>query len=231
MTPDLRRREVSSRPLDSLRRALARTGPVALVLLASLSGSGCADSPSSPAPVPIPTPTPTPPPCAGLVLSAVSSDPARDAGPSSHPDLVRFRATVSGCQLGMTITFAPGTLSRDDTHWAVSLDTDENATTGFSGRDSLHTDAAAMGAEYFVDRGSDSSFATVTATGAAGGGGTVPVTIAGDQVSLVIPMAMLGNDDGRMVFSVTVSRQLAPGTTTTILDYLPNPGVPLPRTR
>jgi hypothetical protein len=224
-------REIRSWPLDGLRRALARTGPVALVLLACLSGPGCSDSPSSPSPTPPqPTPTPTPPPCAGLVLSAVASDPARDAGPDSQPDLVRFRATVSGCQLGMTLTFAPGTLSRNDTHWQVSLDSDENAATGFSGRDSLHLDAAAMGADYFVERGSDGNHADVE--NAVGGViQTVPVTIAGDQLSLVVPMATLGDDDGRMVFSVTVARQLAPGATTAILDYLPDKGVPLPRTR
>lgn len=231
MTIEARRRGIGHPHLvDRLGRpGAARTGTIALLVLACLSAPGCGGSPASPAP--LPTPPPTPPPCAGLVLSAVMSDPAGDVWLSTNPDLVGFRAAVADCQLTLTITFAPGTLSPGKAAWQVSLDTDENAATGFPGRDAGNTDAAAMGAEYFVERDTDDSIARVKAPWVPAANGTVPVTIAGNQLVLVLPLTMLGNDDGRMVFSVIVSRVLGPGANTAILDYLPDRGAALPRTR
>ncbi len=130
----------------------------------------------------------------------------------------------------MNLTFAPGTLAAD-TFWEILLDTDENPATGFSGRSSNHWDAGAMGAEYMVLRGANSSVATIERAVAPFGQETIPITTTGDQVGIVIPLAKLGDDDGRMTFSLSSSRQLSADRYTAILDFLPDLGQPLPRTR
>jgi hypothetical protein len=167
------------------------------------------------------------------------SDPAGDAAAwglsAPPPDLVEFRAAVSGCQLSVTIVFAPGGFSAALTGWSVSLDTDENPATGFTGRNSLHVDPASMGAEYLLEVGATSSQVDVRRS-AAGGGfaaahGTVPATIEGDQVSFVVPLEMLGGDDGRMVFSVSSAIRLSSSSSSPVLDYLPDLYSALPRTR
>jgi hypothetical protein len=199
--------------------------------------AGCGGSPTSPASA-TPQASSTPQACAGLTLSAAMSDPTGDAGPwgsYAPPDLASFRAAVSGCQLSVTIVFAPGAFSLASTSWSLALDTDEDPATGFSGRNSGHIDPGSMGAEYLVEASATGIEAEVRRS-ASGGGfaaphGAVPVTIAGDQVSFVIPLEMLGGDDGRMVLSVTAAIRLTPTTSSPLLDYLPDLYTALPRTR
>jgi hypothetical protein len=53
----------------------------------------------------------------------------------------------------------------------------------------------------------------------------VPVSFpAADQLRVVVPLAMLGNDDGRMKFKVTSAQFLTDTTATGITDYMPNAG-------
>jgi hypothetical protein len=217
--------------------AMGRAGAISLVCL-SLVGCGDSKTPTSPT-SPSPQPTSTPMACAGLVLSAAMSDATGDALtgglPRPGPDLTEVRAAVSGCQLSMTIVFAPGTLSLADTSWQVLLDTDEDPATGVPGRNANHADPTAIGADYLVQRGSESGLADVFRSAGSGGFtgpvATVPVAIDGDQVSFVVPLAVLGGDDGRLVFSVNDEAQLSSGTFTPVLDYLPDLGAALPRTR
>jgi hypothetical protein len=215
---------------------------VAALLLSCLPWVGCGgDSPTRPTPQATLTPTPTPAPraCDGLVLMGAMADRQGEVPTSglSHPaaDLADARVTIADCRVTLTITFAAGTFSRDVTQWQVSLDTDENPATGFSGRDALHSDAAAMGADFFVENTTDPSRAEVISFSPSGGSGGVdggvPVTIDGDQVRVEVPLAMLGDDDGRFIFSITVSNRLSQGGFSVVLDYLPDRGADLPRTR
>jgi hypothetical protein len=196
--------------------------------------AGCGGS----TPTALPTPAPTPTPCLAAGTSGTLSDRAGDVPDKSVsspvPDLVNAHLAVTDCQLTVALTFAPGTLSRLVTDWQVGLDTDENPATGFSGRNSNHDDAQLMGADYTivssqdVDRGavrsylSGSGFTTV---------GTVPLVFEGDRLSFVVPLSLLGRDDGRLAFEANTAIRIGSGTSTPILDYLPDLRAALPRTR
>jgi len=47
-----------------------------------------------------------------------------------------------------------------------------------------------------------------------------------DQLRVVVPLALLGNDDGRMRFKITCAQYLSDTTTTGIIDYMPDAGAP-----
>lgn len=161
-------------------------------LAATLAGCGSGPSqPSSPSP------------------SATVSDPAGDAVPrpsvAVSPDLTAATAAVASGALTITVSFAPGTLSQTDTLTSITLDVDENPATGSPGIDSGATDATQMGTDYVINavapRGSTqavvlravgNAYQFVTA-------GTAAVTFpVANQMRVTVPLAVVGNDDGRM---------------------------------
>jgi len=119
------------------------------------------------------------------------------------PDLVGATIDVTSGNLTGTISFAPGTLSHANTFACFMLDVDENASTGAPapGGD------ASLGYDYsicaVVPRGSTTAQVSRLGGGTATSVGSVPVTFpTADQIRFVVPMSLLGNDDGRMAFKV-----------------------------
>jgi hypothetical protein len=119
------------------------------------------------------------------------------------PDLVGATIDVRGGNLTATISFAPGTLSHTNTFACFMLDVDENASTGSpapGGDQSLGYDYSICAV---VPRGSTTAQVSQLGGGVATGIGSVPVTFpTPDQMRFVVPLSLLGNDDGRMAFKV-----------------------------
>jgi hypothetical protein len=121
------------------------------------------------------------------------------------PDLVSAALDVTSGNLTATIAFAPGTLSHTDTSACLQLDVDEDAATGnrSPGGD------VALGFDYSVcgvaPRGSTTAQVSRLGGATAVGVGSVPVTFpSADSIRFTVPLALVGNDDGRMAFKVSV---------------------------
>jgi hypothetical protein len=120
----------------------------------------------------------------------------------------------------------------------VWLDIDNNAATGNRGTDTTCTaDNGVLGADFVIvfGPGEDGSvrarvqrYAGPSCNDFVVAGYTAPGTVMVDSSSarVVVPLAMLGNDDGRFAFKVTTSRALGTGLTTAVLDRMTNPGLP-----
>jgi hypothetical protein len=168
-------------------------------------------------------------------LTGSITDPAGDAVPrpgvSAVPDLVGATIGVGGGTLTITVSFVPGTLSQTQTFFQVQLDTDENPGTGFSGVDSSHSDANAIGADYTIEAVSPRNSTQALIRRAIGPDqlttvGTTSVSFPTvDQARIVVPLTMLGNDDGRLKFKVVCSQWLSDTTGTGITDYMPDVGL------
>lgn len=204
-----------------LERRATSSFVAGLLALAACGGSGTPSSPSSPSTL------------VGTVTDPVGDTVSTSLGGVS-PDLVSGTIDISGGNLALTISFAPGTLSPTHTLFNANLDTDENAATGFPSQ------PGALGVDYFI-RGvvpRNSTRATVSHVAGNGSCLAVPCTVVGtssvtfptaDQVRVTIPLTSLGNDDGRMKFEVIVLQHLTDDTTTETLDRMPDrdraPGV------
>jgi hypothetical protein len=163
------------------------------------------------------------------------TDPAGDSVPTSSvavsPDLVSGTVEISGGNLTLTVSFAPGTLSHTQTLFNANLDTDEDPATGFP------SEPGSLGVDSFI-RGvvpRNSTQATVFHVTGNSSCAAVPCTLVGtstvtfqtaDQVRVTIPLALLGNDDGRMKFEVIALQYLTDDTTTQTLDTMPDRGQP-----
>ena len=125
------------------------------------------------------------------------------------------------------------------------LDTDEHAATGHQGSDSLCTaDNGVIGVEHIVDFGTGSIASVVY-----GGNGTqasvlpfagpscnqfggVTLTASGsvsyvtDGVDVTFPLALVGNDDGRLRFKVLSYGNLGGNAFTGVLDRMSEAGQP-----
>jgi len=118
------------------------------------------------------------------------------------PDLVGATIDVRGGNLTATISFAPGTLSHTNTFACLMLDVDENASTGAPapGGEPLGYDYSICGV---VPRASTSAQVSQLGGGVATNISSVAATFpTADQVQFVVPLSVLGNDDGRMAFKV-----------------------------
>jgi hypothetical protein len=164
----------------------------------------------------------------GVTITNTVTDPAGDA-PVGEPDLVSATAQAENGTLTLTVQFASGTRA-PTTRATFDLDIDGNPSTGFPGIDAGNSDRALMGVEYLIQMGSDfvgptlrilhwngASFDVVT--------NSVPITFTTDGISAVIPLSLLGNDDGQLNYKVTVQRQVSEVGFTGILDYMPDVGV------
>lgn len=220
------------------RSVEARGLGMAVGVVLAMSLGGCGGGTPTAGNAPTASSAPTTVPCLGVNTSGAMADPAGDVPETSVsspvPDLIDARAAIADCRLTMTLTFAPGTFSRMVTHWQIGLDTDENPASGFSGRNSAHDDAHLMGADYLITSSPDVDRGAVRQYVAGSGFttlGSVPLVIEGDRLSFVVPLSMLGSDDGRLVFEVSAAIRIGSTTSTPILDYLPDLHAALPRTR
>jgi len=145
------------------------------------------------------------------------------------PDLVAATITVSGGNLAATISFVPGTLSHSDTLACLLLDVDENPATGGP----FTIDTTAIGYDYSVcavnPRRSTTAQVSRLGGGSSVGIGSVPATFPSDnQVSFTVPLLLLGNDDGRLMFKVAAVQFVDdPGVFNTgTVDLMPDAGRP-----
>ena len=190
--------------------------------------SGCSDSSNG-------TSTTGPSAPGSSPLSGTLTDPAGDvvatASVPNPPDLIAATIDVASQTLNLIVTFAPGTLA-PQTGFRLHLDTDENAATGsqiFIGEGNN-----AIGADYAVTgfNPHDPSRAALQRNLTGGSPsflGTLDVVMETNVRRVSIPLAQLGNDDGRLQFKVECYQVIASsGTTQTIAqgDLIPNFGLP-----
>jgi hypothetical protein len=127
---------------------------------------------------------------------------------------VRATVEVSAGNVTVAVRVAPGTFAQSTTRFTVLMNTDQNLSTG----------TGTLGVEYFVQMGGmfgnradivksdgDVVVGSGTASFAAGG------------IDAIVPLALIGNDDGRMDFKVFAS---AGPVWPDILDRMPDEGLP-----
>src|SRR5262245_30441187 len=167
------------------------------VVLGTLIGiTACRDTPVTPAPPPI---------------RGMATDPIGDAtrsqaqGAAVSPDLVSATLEIpSGGPMHVSIRWAPGTFSPATTYMSLSLDTD---------------DIPGNGPEFIVgyDVGGQVRVSRFVPTNQLQTIGDVPVTFVANGLDAAIPLAMLGNDDGRMGFRVSTGIDLLRGGLVTVI--------------
>jgi len=134
----------------------------------------------------------------------------------ASPDIVRATADVASCSVKFSIRLAGGTFDATTTLLIIQIDTDQNVSTG------------RFGAEYIVSMGdrdgegnsaligkSDATASTFVTTG------TVPATSVGDGMDVTVPLSMLGNDEGKLNFSVQAFAHLPGMATSSTIDSTP----------
>lgn len=123
----------------------------------------------------------------------------------------------------ISVRCAPGTFSPPTTLVQFELDVDQSPVTGspFEG----------LGLDYIVDMGSSFYGGQAQVSRFIGGTqyqavGNVPISVVADGIDVGIPLSLIGNDDGRLDFGVITSFYLGGNGFSTILDYMPDRGVP-----
>jgi hypothetical protein len=160
------------------------------------------------------------------------TDPTGDGDAAGNNDLVFARAEVIGDDIKFTVQLAPGTFDPNTTTLTIGLDTDQNVLTGHAGLDEhCSIDSGIIGVDYIVQFSSSAYGTTGLVYKHSGGCNsfTGPVMITGatftaDGGAISIPLAALGNDDGRLNFKVISTRYLGGGGWTGIIDVMPNVG-------
>ena len=148
----------------------------------------------------------------------VITDPAGDAT-SGRPDVIQVDASSDNVNVYIDVTFTADT-NMDDLFGIIGLDTDQNASTGSPFGSLVGNPAIDIGIEVGID------FGDVPGTGLAllssaqfPQGTSIPAQIDGQKLRLVIPLTLLGNDDGNLnLAGVTTDRFFA------FDDYFPNSG-------
>lgn len=171
-------------------------------------------------------------------LTGVVNDPTGDTfadGPAPYPDLVEASARVQSGSCTFSVRFAPGTYNSALTGTQLLLDTDQNPASGYPGSDSSGVnDVGIIGCEYIVSADMPTSSAAVLRYDASAGGFTYlgnfgSVTTLVDGFDVMLPLAAIGNDDGRMNFKIICYTNLPGSGSTGVLDYMPNVGQPAGR--
>ena len=158
--------------------------------------------------------------CLPLQLSAgpvpgTVTDPDNDAFPSDNPapfpDLVSASVTSDGTDLHLSVRFKPGTFDQALTAAQFNLDTDQNPATGNPGTDgSCVTDAEELGVDFVLDMGADLGMDARLLGSSGCRIFTAPVMVpnavvfVADGMDAVVPLAMLGSDDGLLNFKVAL---------------------------
>lgn len=194
-----------------MKRALS-----AFAMMSGVALSGCHKDSTSPTQ----TPTPTPP----TYPKVTAADPVGDtigvpvAG-IVQPDLTSISATHDSLDLVVTLTFSSAVTpsnSADAAHAVggfIDLDTDQNANTGVGGSVGSFTDlfrpdtsnSAGLRIEYVVTLFVDSAgLATVVNEVSGTDVGAITPTFSGSTVTLRIPLALIGHDDGNVNLAAIV---------------------------
>jgi hypothetical protein len=160
---------------------------------------------------------------AGTIGFGSLSDPLGDA---VGADIISASVTIDSSQTALfSMTYAPGT-SLGDAAGTFNLDLDKNPLTGAPGVDTGHNDSALMGTDYVFTMDGTAFGGQASVYRFVGPGwasvGQFPVTYLGTTEQVTIPLSALGGDDGAMNFTGVSQQNLAPGTYTTIQDYIPD---------
>ena len=170
---------------------------------------------------------------AGTATDAVG-DAIPWAGVAVSPDLIFARGTINAGHLILNVRFAPGTFSSSTTLVTVNLDTDQDPRTGQPGINGQGTmDADQIGSEFIVVMGSSTNGEQAQISRYIGPPpnrftqiGHAPVTFFDDGMEVTIPLSTLGVDCGGINFKVVCSSRISASGFTSILDVLPNVGLP-----
>lgn len=183
-----------------IRRIASRLVPVFVVICVPGASSVFAQTPASPA--------------HGLIHAEIrdtSVDSLPDVRVPVSPDLVLAVVDVGTADVAFKFRFRPGSFDRSTTRLAVDLDIDQNAATGVGGVEYRVQIFPAGGRGADVVRTAD-SIAT----------GKIPVSCLEDGCDVTVPRRLLGEDDGRFDFRVSVyAEQALP----IVLDVLPDVGM------
>jgi hypothetical protein len=161
----------------------------------------------------------------GLTLHVEISDPSGDAlnNQPNPPDLVQAGVDVRSGSVTLEIVLAAGTFDPQATRLYVAFDTDQSAATGNAAW-GIGTDYDAW--VYAIDRSAEirrrfpNSAPPVTV-------GTVSATLGANGMNLIVPLSLLGGDDGRLDFQIHSSGDpRVAGQSAAILDFMPNLGLP-----
>jgi hypothetical protein len=177
----------------------------------------------------------------GLAISdpVVFSDPLGDtfagSGAGVVHDIISVESRLNAAQVEFKVRFAspiaaPSELgSLNNLTGFLDLDVDQNASTGGPSQNSLFSPAgpSGLGTEFFVDLFSEEfqpGLADVVDTATGFAVGTAPVAFDDELLTILVDLALLGNDDGAINYGVTV------GDFIDSTDEALNPGLPVPTT-
>jgi hypothetical protein len=194
------------------RPAVLRLTVVMVLTLTSACGEPSPVAPgASPAPSSSPHAEVTDP--QGDVHYAIDRPPA-----PNPPDLISGTANVKAGAITFTVRFASGTFDPQTTRHNLDLDTDESTATGIAGLDYI----------VYIGTSTDLSSALIQRQQDKANSGTVPVSFVVDGFEVAIPLALLGNDDGRMTFRVRSYASAYTGSDfdSSTVDFLPDQGLP-----
>ena len=183
-----------------ISQTVSRLVPALVLTCAMGASEASAQTPASPA--------------HGLIHAEIrdtSVDSLPDIRVPVSPDLVLAVVDVGPADVAFTFRFRPGSFDRSTTRLTVDLDIDQSAATGVAGVEyRVHIfPAGGRGAD--VLRTADS---VVT--------GKIPVSCVEDGCDVTVPRKLLGEDDGRFDFRVSVyAEQALP----IVLDVLPDVGL------
>ena len=163
--------------------------------------------------------------------SDFGADPSGDSGGEGCCDISFVSAMSSATDLTVSIRFHPG---YDPTliSTTINIDTDQNTATGQPGVSAGGTiDAAQIGTDYIAFRAGRDGAATVPINVYVGppintfnNVGSADVTYVADGYDVVIPLSLLGGDDGFMDVKVISAKRLSAAGNTGILDIAPDEG-------
>lgn len=159
-------------------------------------------------------------------------DVASDPRVPVPPDLLHATIDTDAGNLTLVVALAPGSLNRQTTRVSALLDTDQNASTGIRQADGV-------GADYALDLAAGTGQTAVTRADEAGCAahsscfnpiGSIPIAFVGDQMQVVVPLAMLGSPAGHTSFRLSSYILVAP-LTPVIFDWMPDSNLPPGRTQ
>ena len=149
--------------------------------------------------------------------TTVISDPAYD---SSFEDFTQITGGYDDQNVYFTASFREGTFQTENLGFAFYLNTDMDTSTG----------TGSFGVDYsiFFHQPTSSIYAGVFDTVNSVWTGAVPVEFGTDFLSIAVPLASLGNDNGEMLFTAIVGEPTYDGATLLILvhDSVPSNGLP-----
>lgn len=153
-------------------------------------------------------------------------DPQGDARPDRRlrhhpPDLVHGTAEIRGGNLVFTVRLAPGTFDPATTLILIYLDADQSRSTGI-------TMAGGLGVDYNITLSTPNGGHVEKYDGRWLPLGSVSTTVAADGMDVTVPLALIGNPRGGVIYRVSSFIVLpnAAAATGVIVDSMPDISLP-----